>query len=81
MTPPALDADLVLARLRAMRALLDDLDALPPISGSVLAQDRMLRPARPMIIGRSTGPAAWGCSDDLACDRRSGADWTTSGMA
>ncbi|MDP9466743.1 MAG: hypothetical protein M3P31_05840 [Actinomycetota bacterium] len=43
MTPPAVDAALVHAKLRAMRELLDDLDAAGPVDAARLASDRMLR--------------------------------------
>lgn len=43
MTPPPLDAAMVHAKLRAMRELLDDLDAAQPVDAGVLARDRMLR--------------------------------------
>lgn len=50
MTPPALDADLVFVKLRHMTALLDDLDALPPVSAADLQRDRMLRHALERIL-------------------------------
>lgn len=43
MTPPALDAAMVQAKLRAMRELLDDLDAAQPTDVPALTGDRMLR--------------------------------------
>ncbi len=43
MTPPVLDGAMLQAKLRAMRELLDDLDALPSIDLAALQADRMLR--------------------------------------
>lgn len=43
MTPPVLDGAMLQAKLRAMRELLDDLDALPSIDLAALRADRMLR--------------------------------------
>lgn len=43
MTPPALDADAVRAKLRLMRELLDDLDAAGPVDVDRLVADRMSR--------------------------------------
>lgn len=50
MTPPPLDADLVLVKLRHMRALLDDLDGVPAVSATDLQRDRMLRHALERIL-------------------------------
>ena len=50
MTPPALDAALVHAKLRAMRELLDDLDAVGDVDAARLTGDRMLRHAIERIL-------------------------------
>lgn len=50
MTPPELDVDLVHARLRLMRELLDDLRGVGDVSGERLENDRMLRHALERII-------------------------------
>ena len=50
MTPPAVDAALVHAKLHAMRELLDDLDAAGPVDAGRLSSDRMLRHAVERIL-------------------------------
>ena len=50
MTPPAVDAALVHAKLRSMRELLDDLDAAGPVDAARLTDDRMLRHAVERIL-------------------------------
>ena len=50
MTPPALDAALVHARLRTMRELLDDLDAVGDVDAARLTGDRMLRHAVERVL-------------------------------
>ena len=50
MTPPALDAALVHAKLRAMRELLDDLDEAGAVDAARLETDRMLRHAVERIL-------------------------------
>lgn len=50
MTPPELDVDLVHARLRLMRELLDDLQSVGDITHQRLEDDRMLRHALERII-------------------------------
>ena len=50
MTPPSVDAALVHAKLRAMRELLDDLDAVGPVDAARLTADRMLRHAVERIL-------------------------------
>lgn len=50
MTPPALDAALVHAKLRTMRQLLDDLDTAGPVDAARLTSDRMLRHAVERIL-------------------------------
>lgn len=50
MTPPALDAALVHAKLHAMRELLDDLDAAGPVDAARLTSDRMHRHAVERIL-------------------------------
>jgi uncharacterized protein YutE (UPF0331/DUF86 family) len=50
VTPPALDTALVHAKLRAMRELLDDLDAAGPVDTARLTGDRMLRHAVERIL-------------------------------
>lgn len=58
MTPPALDAALVHAKLRSMRELLDDLDAAGPVDAARLTDDRMLRHAVERILTRLVELAA-----------------------
>ena len=50
MTPPAVDAALVHAKLLTMRELLDDLDAAGPVDAGRLTDDRMLRHAVERIL-------------------------------
>lgn len=50
MTPPVLDGALVHAKLRAMRELLDDLDATGPVDAARLTGDRMLKHAVERIL-------------------------------
>lgn len=50
MTPPALDVAVVHAKLRLMRALLDDLDAVPDVGRAAIERDRMLRHAVERIL-------------------------------
>lgn len=50
MTPPALDVHAVQAKLRLMRALLEDLEAVGPVDLAALDGDRMLRHALERIL-------------------------------
>lgn len=50
MTPPALDAASVHAKLRLMRELLDDLEGLGEVPAARLERDRMLRHAVERIL-------------------------------
>lgn len=50
MTPPAIDATLIHAKLQTMRQLLDDLDAAGPVDAARLLSDRMLRHAIERIL-------------------------------
>jgi uncharacterized protein YutE (UPF0331/DUF86 family) len=58
VTPPALDAAMVQAKLRLMRELLDDLDAAAPTDASALQGDRMLRHAVERILTQLVEQAA-----------------------
>ena len=50
MTPPAVDAAVVHAKLRLMRQLLDDFEAVAALDRAALEQDRMLRYAVERIL-------------------------------
>lgn len=50
MTPPALDAAAVHAKLRSMRLLLDDLDGIGAVDAGALERDRMLRHAVERVL-------------------------------
>jgi len=50
VTPPAVDAALVQAKLRTMGELLDDLDAVGPLDAARLTEDRMLRHAVERVL-------------------------------
>jgi len=50
MTPPAVDAAVVHAKLRLMRQLLDDLDSVGAVDRAAIEQDRMLRHAVERIL-------------------------------
>lgn len=52
MTPRDFDGAVVLARLRLIGALLDDLEAVGQVSAEGLAADRMLRHAVERVLGQ-----------------------------
>ena len=68
MTPPALDRDVVHAKLRALRELLDDLDAVPVLDRVALEQDRMLRHAVERVLTQVVELAA-GINNHLVAAR------------
>ena len=50
MTPASVDHGMIAGKLRLMRGLLDDLDAIGEITADRLAQDRMLRHAVERVL-------------------------------
>lgn len=68
MTPPALDAAMVQAKLRSMRELLDDLDAAGDVDRSRLQDDRMLRHAVERVLTQLV-ELATGINSHLAAAR------------
>ena len=68
MTPPALDVEVVHAKLHALGELLDDLDALPSLDRAALERDRMLRHAVERVLTQVVELAA-GINNHLVAAR------------